>query len=230
MKLSIVIPVYNEEKTLLTVLKKVQAVNIGNILKEIILVDDCSKDNTRAVMKRLRDPNIKIFYHQENQGKGAAVLTGFKHTTGDIILIQDADMEYDPNDYPKLIKPIIDGDADVVFGSRFMKQRGAVYHLYYLGNRLISIFASIIYLHKLSDVETCYKAFSKESLKKLLPTLRSQRFDLEPELAAKVVKNKFRLAEVSVWYKGRTFEEGKKITWKDGVKALYYLLKYRVMD
>ena len=230
MKLSIVIPIFNEEKTLLAVLKKVKAVNLGKIAKEIILVDDCSQDSTAAVMKKIHDQDVKAFFHTKNTGKGGAVRTGFNHATGDIILIQDADLEYDPEDYPELIKPILEGKADVVFGSRFLVKHKARYHLFYLGNKVISVFASLLFLNWFSDVETCYKAFSRKALNKIRPSLKAQRFDLEPELAAKVVKNKLRLMEVPIWYKCRSFDEGKKITWKDGVKALFYILKYRFVD
>lgn len=226
MKLSIIMPAYNEEKTILKILDKVKKVNLKDIKKEIIIVDDCSKDKTRDILKKLK--GVKAFFHAKNQGKGAAVRTGLKHATGDFVIVQDADLEYDPNDYPKLLRPLADGKADVVFGARFLTKHDARYKLYYLGNRMVSVFASILFMKNINDVETCYKAFRKDVIKNI--SLRAKRFDLEPELTAKVLKKGYRLVEVPIWYRCRSFDEGKKITWKDGVKALYYLLKYRFVD
>ena len=228
MKLSIIIPAYNEEKTIAKVVDAVKKVELGKIGKEMIIVDDCSIDGTRDVLKNINDPSIKIFYHQKNMGKGMAVRTGIRHSTGDFIIIQDADLEYDPNEYPKLLKPLLEKKADVVYGSRFMKKHKARYQLYYLGNLVISLFASILFFKRITDVETCYKVFRKDVIKNI--DLKAERFDLEPEITAKVIKKGYKILEVPIWYKSRSFKEGKKITWKDGVKAIYYLLKYRIAD
>lgn len=228
MKLSIIIPAYNEEKTISRVVDIVKKADIGEIKKEIIIVDDCSIDHTRDVLKKINGPSIKIFYHQKNMGKGMAVRTGIRHSTGDFIIIQDADLEYDPNEYKKLLKPLLDKKADVVYGSRFMKSHNARYKLYYLGNLIISLLASILFLKRITDVETCYKVFRKDVIKNI--DLKAERFDIEPEITAKVMKKHYRVIEVPIWYKCRSFSEGKKITWKDGIKAIYYLLKYRIVD
>ncbi|MFO8015582.1 MAG: glycosyltransferase family 2 protein [Candidatus Woesearchaeota archaeon] len=228
MKLSIIIPAYNEEKTISKVVDKVAKVNIGRTEKEIIIVDDFSKDSTKDVLDGINRKNVKIFYHRQNRGKGAAVRTGLKHATGDFVVIQDADMEYDPNDYPKLLEPLKEGRADAVYGSRFLEKHDARYKTYYLGNLMISLFASILFMKRVTDVETCYKMLRRDVVRKL--DLKARRFDLEPEITAKLIKKGYRIIEVSIWYKCRSFDEGKKITWKDGVKALYSLLKYRFVD
>ena len=224
--LSIIIPAYNEEKNIKTVIEKVNSVNLDSIKKEIIVVDDFSTDGTRESLKKIK--NIKVFYHKKNMGKGSAVRTGLKHATGDIIIIQDADLEYDPNDYPKLINPILNGKTKVVFGSRFLKKHNARYKFYYLGNRFLSIITTLLYFRKISDMETCYKAFRTDVIKNI--RLRAKRFDIEPEITAKIIKQGYKILEVPIWYKCRSFNEGKKISWKDGVKAIYYLVKYRFMD
>lgn len=226
MKLSIVIPVYNERKTLLEILKKVEAVELP-IDREIIMVDDFSTDGTRDILKTLED-KYRILYHSVNKGKGAALRTGFKHVTGDIIIIQDADMEYDPEDYPKLLKPILAGRTKVVYGSRFLKKHKVIHRSHYLGNIALSILTSLLYFRWLTDMETCYKVFTKDVLDSL--RLRARRFDFEPEITAKLIKRGYRIIEIPISYKSRAFNEGKKITWRDGLKALLYLLKYRVMD
>lgn len=228
MKLSIVIPVYNEEKTILKVLDIVNKVDIGKIRKEIIIVDDYSKDGTRDILRNIKDKNIKVLFHSQNRGKGFALRTGFKYVTGDITLIQDADLEYDPNEYSKLLKPILDKKTNVVFGTRFTKKHKARYQVYYIGNIVLSMITSFIYGKKITDMETCYKVMRTDLLKKI--RLRSQRFDFEPEITAKLLKRKEKIIEVPIWYKCRDFKEGKKISWKDGVKAIYYLLKYRFLD
>lgn len=226
MKVSIVIPVYNEKKTILEVIKRVSSVDLGSITKEIIIVDDYSTDGTRDVLKNVKD--AKVFFHKRNKGKGAALRTGFRHVTGDITLVQDADLEYDPNDYPKLLKPILDGKTNVVFGSRFTKQHKARYGYLYLGNIFLSILTSIIYFRRITDMETCYKVIKTSVLKKI--KLRSQRFDFEPEITAKIIKRGEKIVEVPIWYKCRDFNEGKKISWKDGVKAVWYLIKFRFVN
>ena len=226
MKVSIVIPVYNEKKTILEVIKRVSSVDLGSITKEIIIVDDYSTDGTRDVLKNVKD--AKVFFHKRNKGKGAALRTGFRHVTGDITLVQDADLEYDPHDYPKLLKPILDGKTNVVFGSRFTKQHKARYGYLYLGNIFLSILTSIIYFRRITDMETCYKVIKTSVLKKI--KLRSQRFDFEPEITAKIIKRGEKIVEVPIWYKCRDFNEGKKISWKDGVKAVWYLIKFRFVN
>lgn len=232
MKLSVVIPCYNEEKTIKEIVKRVEDVKIEDFEKEIIIVDDCSKDGTRNVLNEI--PH-KIFYHEVNQGKGAAVRTGLQHATGDIILIQDADLEYDPKEYPKLIKPIIEGKTSVVYGTRFAELKLKLFGdgktpipLHYIGNKGLTLITNTIYGCKLTDMETCYKVMTKEVVQKL--KLRAQRFDFEPEITAKILKQGYKILEVPIEFKPRGFEEGKKITWKDGIKAIYYLVKYRFVD
>ncbi len=242
MKLSIVIPVYNEEKTLLELLKKVESVRMpffsGQVIeKEIILVDDCSKDKSREILKELeKTGKYKILYHKVNGGKGRALRTGFEHATGDMIIIQDADLEYDPNDYPRLMKPILEGKTQVVYGSRFKSGKGKLkenMHLTYLlhsvGNWGLTMLTNVLFFTRLTDMETCYKLFTRKVLKKI-GTLRAQRFDFEPELTAKILKRGFKIKEIPIRYYSRDFDEGKKITWIDGVKAFWYLLKYRFID
>jgi len=226
MKLSIIIPTYNEKKTLLKLLKKVEKVNIGKITKEIIIVDDFSTDGTRDLLKNIK--KHKIFYHTKNKGKGSAIRTALKHITGDIIIIQDADLEYDPNEYPKLLKPILEGETKVVYGSRFMKKHNPKYKLYYLGNIFLSIFARILYARKITDMETCYKVFKREVFDNI--KLKAKRFDFEPEITAKIIKKGYKIIEVSIQYQCRDFKEGKKISWRDGVKAIWCLFKYRFID
>jgi glycosyltransferase involved in cell wall biosynthesis len=230
--LSIIIPVYNEAKTLTAILSRVESQAVP-LKKEIILVDDCSKDGTRRILKRLeKTGNYKIAYHSKNQGKGAAVRTGLSRAAGDIVLIQDADLEYDPGDYPKLLQPILDGKTEVVYGNRFWKTRKGkhfTYRLHTLGNKGLSVLTSILFFSSVHDMETCYKVFTRKVLKKL-PKLHANRFELEPEITAKILKSGFRILEVPIKYNSRDFDEGKKITWKDGLKAAYYLVKYRIVN
>ena len=229
-KISIVMPVYNEKNTILKILKKVDSVKLS-LEKEIILVDDCSKDGTRDILKKL-PKKYKIVYHDVNQGKGSALRTGFKNATGDIITIQDADLEYNPEDYKKLIDMIINGE-EIVYGSRFKgkpffsKQRWFLPH-HYIGNKILSLATSILYFRWITDMETCYKMFTKKALNKI--NLKSKRFDFEPEITAKFIKKGFKIKEIPINYYPRDFKKGKKITWKDGIKALFYLLKYRIVD
>jgi len=226
MKLSIVIPIYNEEKTLMTILEKVRAQEIN---KEIILVDDGSTDGTREILKSLDYPEVRIFLHKENQGKGAALRTGFAEATGDIIIIQDADLEYNPEEYGYLIKPIQNGVADVVYGARFLGgPHRVLYFWHYCGNKLLTLITNILFNINLNDMETCYKVFRKEALEGV--SIISNRFGFEPEITARMVKSKQRIYEVPISYFGRTYAEGKKITWKDGIVALYTLLKFRLFD
>ena len=231
MKLSIVIPAYDEEKTILEVIKKVKKVRLNNITKEIIIVDDFSEDNTRRILSKINDSNIKLFLHKKNMGKGAAIRTGLKYATGDIILIQDADLEYDPTEYEKLLKPIIENKTKVVYGSRLAAiKRGLkkMYKLHYLGNLFLTTITNILYGAKISDMETGYKVFKREVIEDI--KLKAKRFDFEPEITAKILKKGYRIKEVPISFMGRKFNEGKKITWVDGIKALYYLIKYRFID
>jgi len=228
MRLSVIIPVYNEVKTIEEIIKQIKNVRLKNIKKEIILVDDFSTDMTREKLKKVKGKNIKLFFHKMNFGKGMAVRTGIKHSRGDIIIIQDADLEYDPNDYPKLIEPIIEKKTNVVYGSRFLKKPTPRYKLYYIGNILLSILTNILYDTKITDMETCYKVFTKDVIKNI--KLKAKRFDFEPEITAKIAKKGYEIYEVPIKYQSRSFKQGKKITWRDGIKAIYYLLKYRFVD
>jgi glycosyltransferase involved in cell wall biosynthesis len=239
MKLSIIIPVYNEEKTIEELISIVKKVDTKDIQKEIIAVDDGSKDNTLNILKKVKD--IKLIVHKKNSGKGAATRTGIKHSTGDIIIIQDADLEYDPNDYYKLIKPIIDGKTKVVYGSRFLsntqKERNInflrikhkkAYSLAYLGGRFLTHLANFLYRGNITDEPTCYKVFKADVLKNI--TLRCKRFEFCPEVTAKVLKKGYKIFEIPIPYNPRSFEEGKKINWKDGLEAIWTLIKYRFVD
>ncbi len=228
MKLSIVMPVYNEEKTILQVLEQVEKADIGDLKKEIIIVDDFSSDNTRDILKHLKNSNFKIFFHGHNQGKGAALRTGFRHVTGDIIIVQDADLEYRPNEYKLLLQPILEGKTTVVYGSRFLTHHIPRYTLYYWGNIFLSYLTTLLYSAKVSDMETCYKVFKREVLAGF--NLRANRFDFEPEITAKILKRGYQILELPISYQCRAFSEGKKIGWRDGLKAIYYLIKYRFVD
>ncbi|HIH38473.1 glycosyltransferase family 2 protein [Candidatus Woesearchaeota archaeon] len=226
MKLSIIIPAYNEEKFIKKVVGIVKKVDLGKIEKEIIIVNDASKDNTGNIIQKIK--GVKILNHKVNQGKGAAIRTGLQHATGDIVLIQDADLEYDPNEYPKLIQPIIQGHADIVYGSRFTASHNPKYRLYYLGNKFLTLLTNILYGARITDMETCYKVMKKDVIKGM--KLRANRFDFEPEITAKLLKQKKKIIEVPITYHCRDFAEGKKITWKDGMLAVWYLIKYRFVD
>jgi len=222
-KLSIIIPIYNERKTLLKLLRRIEKVKLGGIKKEIILVDDGSTDGTCDLLKKIR--RHKILYHKENQGKGTAIRTGLKQATGDVILIQDADLEYCPTDYPKLLKPIVNGKAKVVYGSRYLTGTHLEIPLHWIGNKLLIFFTNFLFHSRITDMETCYKVFTRDIIKGV--KLKAKKFDFEPEITAKILKKGHKINEVSIKYKCRRFDEGKKITWIDGVKALYYLIKYR---
>lgn len=230
-KISIIIPVYNEINTLEKILEKVEATSFCSLEKEIVLVDDKSTDGTTDLLKKLEiTGKYKVFYHDENQGKGAAIQTAIEHTTGDIIAIQDADLEYDPEDYNNLLPIILDGKADVVYGSRFLKEKtaGAFKLSHYIGNKVLTLITNILYGTTLTDMETCYKAFKADVIKNI--KIKSKRFDFEPEITAKILKKNYHLIEVPISYYGRCHEEGKKITWKDGFGAIRALIKYRFSD
>jgi glycosyltransferase involved in cell wall biosynthesis len=235
-KLSIVIPVYNEQDTIFEIVDKVVAAPIpAGMTREIICVNDCSKDNTSQSLDSLpaRFPSVpfQIRHKTVNEGKGAAVRDGFKLATGDIILIQDADLEYDPNDYMKLVSPIVECKADVVFGSRFIGEPHRVLYYYHsIGNRVLTTFSNMMTNLNLTDMEVCYKVFKKSVLDRI--EIKSNRFGIEPEITAKVAKMRprLRIYEVGVAYYGRSYEEGKKITWKDGVKAILAIIRYRFSD
>jgi glycosyltransferase involved in cell wall biosynthesis len=229
MKLSIVIPVYNEKDTLEEIFRRVQATPYD---KEIITVDDASVDGSRDILDRLAQQydNVRTFYHEKNQGKGAALRTGFAQVTGDVVIIQDADLEYDPVDYPALIDPIQKGLADVVYGSRLIgaQPHRVLFFWHYMGNRCVTFLSNMFTNLNLSDMEVGYKVFKAEVLKDL--TIRSNRFGVEPELTAKVAKKRCRIYEVPVSYHGRDYAHGKKITWRDGIAAIFHILRFRFFD
>jgi glycosyltransferase involved in cell wall biosynthesis len=245
-KLSVVIPVYNEKATIDEILRRVQETEIR---KEVIVVDDCSTDGTRQILENMAalqakgerlsqaqdgdDPvelrDLRFFFQAQNQGKGAALRRGFSEVTGDVVLVQDADLEYDPRDYPKLLEPILDGRADVVYGSRFLSGPQRVHYFWhYVANKMLTLLSDVFTNLKLTDMETCYKVFRKEVLQGI--QIRSDRFGFEPEITAKIAKHSWRVYEVPITYAGRTYEEGKKITWKDGVQALWCIIRFTVSD
>ncbi len=226
MEISVIIPAYNEKATIQQVIELVQQMPYT---KEIIVVDDCSTDGTRAILEQSAWPeNVHICYHAKNMGKGAAIRTGVQHVTKDVVVIQDADLEYDPKDLDVVLKPILDGKADVVYGSRFLGIHRAFLFWHYMGNKLLTFITNLLYNNMLTDMETGYKAFRTPILKSI--TIRSNRFDFEPEITAKVLKRHYRIYEVPIYYRGRDFEEGKKITWRDAFPALWALIKYRFVD
>ena len=227
MKLSIVIPCYNEAKTIRTIVDRVRAAPVPD--KEIIIVDDCSRDGTRDLLRTEIAPLVdQVIYHANNQGKGAALRTGFAAATGDVVIVQDADLEYHPNEYPKLLQPIQDGRADVVFGSRFSggDAHRVVYFWHMVGNKFLTLFSNMATNLNLTDMETCYKMCRREVLQKI--TIEENRFGFEPEITAKIARLRVPIYEVGITYSGRTYEEGKKIGWRDGFRALYAIVKYNV--
>jgi len=236
--LSIIIPVFNEEKTISEILKKASKVKIPNVSKEIIVVDDGSTDATASEIQNseFRIQNFEHIRHKVNQGKGAAVRTGIRHATGDYVVIQDADLEYDPNDIKKLLKPVLKGNAKVVYGTRLNRmpnfakeERTARFLLHYIGNKFLSLITSILYGQWITDMETCYKVFPRVALDNII--LRSKGFDFEPEITSKLLKKGYKILEVSIKTEPRGYKEGKKLnTITDGIKAFYSLLKYRLVD
>ena len=224
--LSVIIPCYNEINTIEEVIKKVKETSIKS--KEIIIIDDFSSDGTREFLNSLEDESIKVVLQNRNEGKGAAIAKGINFATGQISIIQDADLEYDPNEYEKLINPILDNKADVVFGSRFQgaEPHRVVYFWHRVGNGFLTLLSNIMTDINLTDMETCYKAFRTEILKSII--LREKRFGFEPEITAKVARMRCRIYEVGISYFGRTYEEGKKIGWKDGVRAIWCIIKYNI--
>jgi glycosyltransferase involved in cell wall biosynthesis len=226
--LSVVIPVYNERQTIREILRRVRAVPIK---KQIVVVDDCSTDGTRDILKEIekREGDLTVVYHVMNQGKGAALRTGFREATGEIVIVQDADLEYDPEQYPQLIEPIVLNLADVVFGSRFIGETHRVLYFWHsLANTFLTLLSNMFTNLNLTDMEVCYKVFRREVIHGI--KLKSDRFGFEPEITAKIAKGKWRIYEVPITYAGRTYEEGKKITWKDGVKALWYIIRFTFSD
>ena len=226
-KVSIVIPIYNEKRTILKILEKVEKSNTLGLEKEIILVDDGSTDGTREILKNL-ESKYQIIYHQQNSGKGAAVRTGFKKTTGDIVLIQDADLELNPENYPQIIRPILEGQTEVVYSSRYQEYNPHHYRHYYLGGKLISFLTNLFYGSKLTDVYCGYKVFKADVLKSL--ELENNGFGIEQELTIKTLKKGYKIKEVPITYYPRTRQEGKKIRWWDGLKAIWLIIKYKFIS
>jgi glycosyltransferase involved in cell wall biosynthesis len=230
MKISIVIPCYNESKTINNVYEKVS--NFKNLEKEIIIIDDCSTDGSRKIIEKIAesDPNVKVIFKDQNQGKGSALKEGFKLAEGDLVIIQDADMEYDPSDYDKLLKPFFETDADVVYGSRFIGGEYVRLHFFwhYLANKILTILTNIITNLNMTDMETGYKVFKTSILKPL--KLKENSFGIEPELTIKLAKKGFTFYEVPISYKGRSYQDGKKITFKDAMIAVFCIIKYRFFD
>ena len=227
--LSIVIPVYNERATIEGVVRAVHDASLPNLKKEIVIVDDGSTDGTREALRALeRDKRCRVFFGDVNRGKGAAVRRGFREATGDFIIIQDADLEYDPKEFPIMLEPLLSGMADVVYGSRFMgaAPHRVLFFWHHVGNKFLTLLSNICTNLNLTDMETGYKAFSRAALHRILPHLTANRFGIEPELTALVARHRLRVYEVGISYAGRTYAEGKKIRWGDGVAAIWFIIKY----
>ncbi|MDP2696261.1 MAG: glycosyltransferase family 2 protein [bacterium] len=229
-KITIIIPAYNEKETILEIISKVKAADIGVLSKEIIVVDDGSTDGTRDILRDI--PGIQVVLHNNNCGKGGAVKTGFHNATGDVLIIQDADLEYDPAEYSLLLEPILKNKAEVVYGSRFVssKPRRILLFHHYLANRFLTFLSNLFTNLNLSDMETCYKVFSNNIYKQLEPKLVSRRFGIEPELTARVARLKAKVYEVGISYHGRNYEEGKKINWRDGIAAIWHIIRFNVFN
>ena len=228
-KISIIIPVYNEKETLKDIVSKIERANFCGLEKELIFVNDCSTDGTDKILKEFEE-KYKVFHHNINLGKGAAIRTALKNISGDIVVIQDADLEYNPADYDKLLPLLIEDKADVVYGSRFLKEQGDASFMFthYIGNKLLTLITNILFNVSLTDMETCYKAFKSDFIKGI--KIKSNRFDFEPEITAKMAKKGARLVEVPISYTGRLHSAGKKITWKDGLQAIKALIKFKFID
>jgi len=226
-KLSIIVPVFNERSTVAEIVRRMRSVDLP-VDREILIVDDGSDDGTAAVLTQLGDSTVRVLKHPSNRGKGAAIRTGLENATGDLVLVQDADLEYDPDDWPRLLAPVLKGRARVVYGSRFTGERRNMLFLHWVGNRFLSLVTNMLYNSTLSDMETCYKLFDPHVLDGV--RLEADRFDFEPEFTAKVLRKGIRIYEVPISYAGREPNEGKKITWHDGVVALWTLVKYRFVD
>ena len=222
--LSVVVPVYNERTTVVEILRRMRQVELPVDL-EIVVVDDGSDDGTEKVLGALEDSTVRVVRHTTNRGKGAAIRTGLEHARGDLLLIQDADLEYDPDDWPRLLSPMLKGKAQVVYGSRFTGERRNLLFWHWVGNRFLSLVTNVLYNTTLSDMETCYKLFDRQVLDGI--TIKSDRFEFEPEITAKVLRRGYHIYEVPISYSGRDFDEGKKITWTDGFSALATLVRYR---
>jgi glycosyltransferase involved in cell wall biosynthesis len=222
--LTVIMPVYNERATVAEIIRRMRAVDLPVVL-QVIVVDDGSSDGTDKVLKALEDSTVRVFTHAENQGKGAAIRTALAVAKGDLILIQDADLEYDPDDWPRLLEPVLKGKARIVYGSRFTGERKNMLPLHWFGNRVLSLVTNVLYSSTLSDMETCYKLFDAQVLEGM--TLVSNRFDFEPEITAKVLRRGHRIYEVPISYAGREPDEGKKITWRDGFSAMRALIRFR---
>jgi len=226
-KLSVIVPVFDERNTVVEIVRRMRAVELPVDL-EIVIVDDGSTDGTGDVLRQLADSTVRVVLHEHNKGKGAAIRTGLEKVTGDLVLIQDADLEYDPEDWPKLLAPVLRGKAQVVYGSRFTGERRNMLFLHWMGNRFLSLTTNVLYNTTLSDMETCYKLFDRSVIDGI--TIRASRFEFEPEITAKILRRGIRIYEVPISYTGREFDEGKKITWRDGFIALWTLVKYRFTD
>lgn len=222
MKLSVIMPVFNEESTILNIIDKVKKVNID---KQIVIVDDGSTDRTREILEKLKDENIRVIYHTKNQGKGSAIRTAIPYLEGEVTIIQDADLEYDPEEYHKLMRPILDRKAKIIYGSRFLQFNKPIYLRYLLGNKFLTWLVNILYCSRITDSYTCYKAFETGVLKNL--TLQAKRFEFEAEVTVKLLKKGYEIREIPISYSPRTLREGKKINWKDALSGILTILKYK---